>query len=217
MKRYTVIKHFVTALQDNDAAIFSGREMCKEAYQFDRPGNFYIDEPYSVAAAFALGAAMCTDKRVFVFVGEGDLLRELAVTSQIAASKCENIYLVVLDNDAYQTVGKLPNLMGSMKSKRGIMYNMGLAVFDFTVYTRRGEFDKMSDFIKNLRGPVVLFLDVDLGVRRNLPEVDVDKEEMRDKLTKFLQNKETGTSLYKITGPALNVNDVKPEVLTNGV
>ena len=34
MKRYTVIKHFMDLLHENDILIFSGSERCKEAYQY---------------------------------------------------------------------------------------------------------------------------------------------------------------------------------------
>ena len=217
MKRYTVLKNLIESLKDNDVAIFAGQEMCKEAYQYDRPGNFYIDEPYSIATAYALGMAMCTDKRIFVFIGEGDLLRELAVAAQLTASRCENIYLIVLDNDTYQTAGKLPNIMSSIKSKRGVMYNLGLAVFDFTVYTRRAEFKKMRAFMKNLRGPVVIFFDIEAGVKRNLPDIGISKEDQIARIKELLKNEEIGTSLPVINGPTLNARDVKPEVLTNGL
>lgn len=217
MKRYTVIKNFINSVKENDVVIFSGKEMCKEAYQYDRPGNFYIERSFGAAASIALGMAMCTEKRIFVFIGEGDLLRELAVTSQISASGCSNIFLVVLDNNTYQSAGKLPNIMYSMKSKRGVMYNMGLIVFDFTVYLRKKEFKKMRDFMANLRGPVVLFFDVDTGIKKDLPEIDISEEDQKKRLIKFLADKGAGTSLYKITGPSMHVNDVKPEVLTNGL
>lgn len=209
MKRYTVIKNFVASLEDNDVAIFSGKEMCKEAYQYDRPGNFYIQDSYGLAAAFALGVAMCTDKRIFVFIGEGDLLRDLSITTQMSASKCPNIFLVVLDNGVYQSAGNFPNIMESMRSKRGVMFNMGLVVFDFTVYLVKKEFSKMKFFMKNLRGPIVLFFDVDRGVKKQLSEIDIFQEDLKTRLMEFLKSKETGTSLYKPSGPVLNANDVK--------
>lgn len=217
MKRYTVIKNFIASLADNDAAIFSGKEMCKEAYQYDRPGNFYIEKSFASAISIALGMAMCTEKRIFVFVGEGDLLREMSVAAQLAASRCSNIFLVVMDNNTYQDVDKLPNIMESVKSKRGVMFSMGLIVFDFTVYLRKREFGKMRTFMKNLRGPISIFFDVDTGKLKDLPEVDINEEKQKERLMKFLADKEAGTSLHKVTGPTLHVNDVKPEVLTDGL
>ena len=69
--------------------------------------------------------------------------------------------------------------------------------------------------MKSLRGPMVLFMDVDKGIKKDLPDIDIPEEDMKERLIEFLKNKEIGTSLYEIKGPALNVNDVKPEVLTN--
>ena len=209
MKRYTLIKNFIESLEDNDVAIFSGDEMCREAYQYDRPGNFYIKDTYGLAPSFALGMAMCTNKRIFVLVGEGDLLREFSIAPQLSASKCENLFLVVLDNGVYQSVGKLPNIMNSINSKRGVMFNMGLVVFDFTVYLRKKEFKKMRSFMKSLRGPVVLFFDIDTGIKKDLPEVDINYKASKVRLMEFLANEEIGTSMRDNTGLVLNVNDVK--------
>lgn len=209
MKRYMVIKNFIAALEDNDIAIFSGAEMCREAYQYDRPGNFYITDSYGLAPSFALGMAMCTNKRVFVFIGEGDLLREFAIAPQMSASKCPNIFLVVLDNGVYQSAGGSPNIMGAMRSKRGVMFNLGLVVFDFTVYLAKKEFDKLNFFMKNLRGPVVLFFDIETGIKKNLPDINIKPQELKLRLMEFAKNIEAGTSLYKHEGPVLNVNDVR--------
>jgi len=214
MKRYRIIKEFIKGLKDNDVAIFTGKEMCKEAYQYDRPGNFYIENHYGIAAPFALGVAMGSDKRIFVFIGEGDFLREFSIASQISASVCENIFLVILDNGVYQSIANFPNIMSSMRSKRGVMFNLGLTVFDFNVYLKHREFDKMRTFITNLQGPVVVFFDVEIGIKKNLPEIDISEENLKQRLMEFIANKELGTSVReKITGPILNIEDVNPEVL----
>jgi len=209
MRRYTLIKNFIGSLKDNDVAIISGKEMCKEAYQYDRPGNFYIQDACGLSQSFALGMAMCSNKRIFILTGEGDLLRELAVLSQMSASKCSNIFLVIVDNGIYQTAGKLPNIMESMRSKRGVMLNIGLVVFDFTVYLRGKEFKKMELFMQNLRGPVVLFFDIDPGIKKGLSEIDIAPEDLKTRLIEFLMDEESGTSLYKSEGPVLDVKDVK--------
>lgn len=214
MKRFIVLKNFIASLEDNDVAIFSGKEMCKEAYQYDRPGNFYIQDAHGLAPAFALGTAMCTNKRVFVFVGEGELLREFSVTSQMAASKCPNMFLVILDNKSYQSAGNFPNIMESIRSKRGVMFNMGLVVFDFTVYLRKKEFNKMRSFMKNLRGPLVLFFDIDRGIKKDLPEIDISQEDLKTRLEEFIKNEEVGTSLYEASGPVLSANDVNTGGIT---
>ena len=73
MKRYSVLRYFMkNILEESDVAILTGREMCKEAYQYDRPGNLYIYDDFGLTVSLATGVAMATDKRVFVFVGEGD-------------------------------------------------------------------------------------------------------------------------------------------------
>jgi hypothetical protein len=75
----------------------------------------------------------------------------------------------------------------------------------------------MKSFMKNLRGPMVIFFDIDTGVRHSLPVIEISKEDQIKRVTELLKNKEIGTSLPVINGPTLNAREVKPEVLTNGL
>lgn len=210
MKRFIALKYFIPTLRDSDIAIFTGHEMCKEAYRYDRPGNLYLEYHYGLAPAFALGLAMCTDKRVFVFIGEGELLREMAVAVQMAASKCKNIILMVLDNGIYQSVGAYPNISQSIKSKRGTMFHIGVLVYDFTVYFAKKEFDNMKSFMKNINGPLAIFIDVDPGLKKGLPPIEISFEDQKSRLMDFVQQKIEVEEPLIVTGPVLDANDVKP-------
>lgn len=210
MKRYTMLKYFINNLEDNDIAIFTGEEMCKEAYQYDRPTNFYIRNYDGLGLSVALGLAMSIDKRVFVFIGEGDLLRQFSLLIQIKASKCANIFVVIVDNGSYQSAGNLPNVMESIKSIKGTLFNIGLVVFDFTVYFNKKSFEHMKNFMKNIRGPMAIIVNVDLGLKRNLAENNISSKDQIERLEEFL-GMDTGTSLYEIPKdtPILNINDVR--------
>ena len=208
MRRYTMLKHFMAALKDNDIAIFTGPTMCKEAYQYDRPTNLYIDDAHGFGLSVALGLAMGTDKRVFVFVGEGDLLRQTSVLIQMKASLCPNIFMVLVDNKAYQDGCKLPNIMEAVRSKRALMFNLGLVVFDFTIYFARKEFKIMDQFMRSIRGPMAILVDVDLGIKKNLPEIELTPADMMERLHKELSREDSGSSLHE-PGPVLRVEDIK--------
>jgi len=197
MKRYTVIKKFINFLHDNDVAIFSGQEMCKEAYQYDRPGNFYIDEPFGITMSFSLGVAMSTDKRVFIFIGEGDLLRDRSAVAQIAVSNCKNIYLVVLDNGIYQSAGGQPTIFNSIVSKKGFFYNLGFLVQDYTKHFYNRKFKQLQNIMNNLVGPVCIFMEVSKGIKKDLKNIKISKVDMKDRLVEFIKNKELATSLFE--------------------
>jgi hypothetical protein len=196
MKRYSVIKNFTNLLKDNDIVIFSGKNMCKEAYQYDKPGYFYIDDTFGMSVSFALGVAMSTDKRVFVFVGEGDLLRELAVLGQVAVSKCKNMFVIVLDNGVYQSAGNHPNIFDSFMSKKGFIYNLGCLVHDFTFHFNDKYFVEVQSAVDRIRGPMIILIDVDKSVKKGTSNYKLVPIKQKNKFTKFVQNKELGTELF---------------------
>ena len=210
MKRYIVIKNFINFLHENDVAIFSGQEMCKEAYQYDRPGNFYVDKPFGVTMSFSLGVAMSTEKRVFIFIGEGDLLREISAAAQIAVSNCKNICLVLLDNGIYQSVGGHPTIFDSIVSKKGCLYNLGFLVQDYTKHFYNRRFKQLQNIIDNLVGPVCVFMEVNKGIKKDLKNVKISKVDMKDRLVEFIKNKELSTSLFKPPNSEviLNLDDI---------
>lgn len=210
IKRYVLIKNFVKLLHHNDICIFSGQEMCKEAYQFDRPGNFYIQDFFGITLSFALGVAMCTNKRVFVFVGEGELLREMSAVTQMAISECENIYLVVLDNCGYQSTGGQPNIFDNIVSKKGFFYNFGFLIQDYSKHFKNRESKQLQNILNNLIGPVCILMEVDKGIKRGLVEVELPTGKMANSFTEFVRDKELSTSLFesKIVGDVLNLDEI---------
>jgi len=200
MKRFSAIKSFTNLLKNNDIVIFSGKDMCAEAYQYDKPGYFYIDDTFGISISFALGVALSTDKRVFVFVGEGDLLRELAVLGQVAVSKCKNMFVIILDNGVYQSSGGQPNIFSSFMSKKGFIYNLGCLVHDFTFHFKNKYFVEIKSAVDRIRGPMIILVDVDKGIKRAASNYKLTPIKQKNKLMKFVQNKELGTELFTPPG-----------------
>ena len=196
MKRYTVIKNLMDLTHDNDVLIFTGKELCKEAYQYGKDNCFYIEDSTGVGAAVGLGAAMCTDKRIFVFVGEGQLLRELGIISQIGASKCSNMFLVLLDNGCYQSAGGQPTVFENMLSKKGFIYNSNTKVITFTKHFKDKKFKRLKNRFPRLMGPLVILMDVDKGVKKGLEEIDIDFREQRDRISAFILDPTKETAMF---------------------
>lgn len=211
MKRYTVIKHFIDLLHENDILIFSGSELCKEAYQYRNNNCFYIEDSIGVAAAFGLGIAMCTDKRIFVFLGEGELLRELGIIAQIGASKCSNMFLVLLDNGCYQSAGGYPTVFENMLSKKGLIFNSNTKVITFTKHFKDKEFKRLKDRFTRLMGPMAILMDVDKGIKKGLGEIDIDFEEQRDRISEFILDSTKETAMF--IPPVLPMPDVDTKTL----
>jgi hypothetical protein len=187
LKRYNVIKHFMGMLSELDVAIFSGPELCKEAHAYNREGNFYIDDTFGMAVSFALGIAMCSDKRIFVFVGEGDLLRDLSSATQAAVSRCKKLIMVVLDNDSYYSSGNQPSIFNRVTSKRGLFYDMGFLVQDYSVHFNKLRLKQLQAAVSNLPGPTYLLVELSKGNNKKLAPINIDRHKSKLDLEEFLR------------------------------
>lgn len=197
MKRYRVVKDFLLCLKDNDVAIFSGKDLSREAFQYDRKGNFYISDAPGLASSLAIGMAMNTDKRIFVFCGDGDFMLELGAAAQMAVSKCENIFYVVFDNGCYQASGCQPTIFRELASIMGVIFNFGFVTHKFTKhFEKKISVSKMSKTIANLRGPSAIIIEVDKGYKKGLRDVSYSKVELKNNISDFIRNRELGTSLF---------------------
>ena len=219
MKRYTVVKNLMSLLDNNDVMIFSGQELCSEAYQYNSYNCFYIKDAVGMAIPFGLGMAMCTDKRIFVFVGEGELLRELGVLAQIGASKCTNLFVVLLDNGCYQSSGGSPSVFNNVLSKKGLIYNSNTKVITFTKHFKDKQFKRLADRFTRLIGPIVILMTVDKGKKKGLENVIIDMEEQRERISKFILDHTRETAMFAppvISMPDISTNTLNIDVLKTG-
>lgn len=198
MKRYRAIKDFLFCLEENDIVVFSGENISREAYQYDRKGYFYVLDSYGVGPSLALGMAMFTDKRVFVIDGDGGFMMELGTAAQMAVSRCQNIFYVVLDNGCYQSAGGHPTIFREISAVKGFIFNLGFTVYEFTPYfTNKKSISNMCKMVKNMKGPAMIRIKVDKGHKKDIENVNISKNELKKRITSFINNKELGTSLFK--------------------
>jgi hypothetical protein len=221
MKRFSAIRELTKVLNESDVAIFSGADMCKEAYQYDKPGYFYIEDSFGIATSFGLGVALSTDKRVFVFVGEGDLLRDLTAVGQAGASKCKNLFIVVLDNGGYQHAGNFPNIFDSFLSKKGVFYNIGCLVHDFTVNIKNRYLVEVRAAVERIRGPMVILVEVDRGLKKGLADIKSKPTSRTKALIKFVRDNNLGSALYVppvwLAGPGAETKSVNIGKISGGI
>lgn len=197
MKRNSYIRKMISILHDNDAAIFAGAGLSKEAYKYDRPGNLYLDEYNGMASSLALGIAMGTDKRIFIFCEDSEFIKEFSSVLQTAASKCKNIFYVVMNSGYYQDEGGSPTIFNSVPSPKGILFNMGFMVHDYTKYFNDNLPKKeVIEITDRIRGPMVILLKTEKGAVKS-ENVDIDTNEMMRRFKDFVSNRELGTSMFE--------------------
>lgn len=189
MQRHRLIKDFLLCMKDSDIAIFSGKDISREAFQYDRDRNFYILDPNNIAISLALGMAMCTDKRVFVFGGDGSFLSEIGSYAQTAVSRCKNIFNVVLDNGCYQAAGGQPTIFREFSAPKGVMFNMGFLAYDLTsCFNRRISVPVVTKTLSNLAGPAFILIRVDRGYQKDIEDVTLSRMELSNRIVNFIKS-----------------------------
>ncbi len=187
MKRYGILKEFIKRLNDDDIAIFCGEDMCKEAFQHDREGNFYITSGQSIAPSLATGMANGTNKRIYIFSGEGNFLREAGALIQMFVTHQKNLIYVILDNGCYQSSGGQHNIFNEMGNPKGLFYNIGFILHDFTYFFEGKQFlKKMKQFMDNMIGPLVIIIKTSKGLKRNLDDIPYSETYLKKRIRNFI-------------------------------
>jgi len=196
MKRYSAVRIFSAALEKGDVGVFVGKDICKEAFAYDRPGNFYLSRHENMLS-LGLGMAMCSDRRVFLFCDDAYFLRNMSEAAHIAISKCDNIYIVVMVNGIYTEVGNHPTIFNSLMSPHGFLFNLGFIVHDYKRHFKnmRNPTKEINAIWQKTRGPLVVLLEVDKGVKK-LPEDFPAEKRSIDSIMAFIQNEEIPSYNY---------------------
>jgi hypothetical protein len=193
MKRDVMLKKFCSFLTDTDIVIFGSKDLSKEASEIYKSGHFYITDNFGLAVSVGLGIAMCTDKRVFVFVGEGDILRDFGIILQMAASKCQNMFLIIFNNGVYQNAGGFPNIFNKMVSQMSVLFSLGCRTFNLTKDFEKKEMRDTKHFIARTIGPASIILNIDKS--KNI-YADTKVKNHIGEFKELLRDKEKKSSLY---------------------
>jgi hypothetical protein len=208
MNRKVLMKKFIYYLKPNDAIIVSN-ELFKEAYENDRDSVFYMLDS-NMTLSFSTGLAMCTDKRVFVFITDGELLEEINAVIQASISRCKNLFCVVLRSGRYHSTGGQPNVFSNIYSPKGLFFNMGFFVHDYTHYFSDKKFYKdVEKLLYRLVGPIVILNKVDSTINKKVlnEEIEINKKNLRERFSNFVANKSLGSSLFQ--PPSLDSHDIE--------
>ena len=196
MKRLNIIKLFSSYLKDNDLAIFAGGNICKEAYLYDRPGNFYFEDETGIGLSLALGIVMNTNKRVFVFCDDYYFIKDLSASLHLAISRCKNIFIVVLVSGIYQDRGKNPTIFNSISAYKTMMFGAGFITNDYTKHFSTVPRSKgVQNLLKNLYGPIFISIHVGLEESKEVGEINLTIEERSKRLITFLLTEDTSTPI----------------------
>jgi len=159
--RTTVIKEILKRLDPTDINVFIGKSLCEEAYVNDYDTSFYIPDDYPIGLTFALGLALSTDKRVFVFSSDSLFLYDASAALQMAVSECKNLCYVLLNSGLYLGAGGHPNIFPTLSHSQGVFFRMGFTSFVFDAFFNiPGGLKEIKGMLDTIIGPTVIFVEV---------------------------------------------------------
>ena len=110
--RYKAIQAVLRRVAADDLVLSTTGMISRELFVTnDRPGNFYMIGSMGLLSSFGLGLALqFPDKRVYVLEGDGSALMSLGNLPLIATESPNNLFHVILDNEAYESTGAQPSI-----------------------------------------------------------------------------------------------------------
>ena len=105
-------------IDESDIVVTSPGMISREVFQQkDRPRNFYVMGSMGATISIGIGIALNTKYKVFVIVGEGDVLMDLGSLA-LAKNLClDNLFIHIIDNKCYSSTGSQPTVSNSVNFK----------------------------------------------------------------------------------------------------
>lgn len=110
--RYKAIQAVLRRISPEDMVLSTTGMISREVFVTDdRPGNFYMIGSMGLLSSFGLGLALkFPQQRVYVLEGDGSALMSLGSLPLIATEAPDNLFHVILDNEAYESTGAQPSI-----------------------------------------------------------------------------------------------------------
>lgn len=162
MNRRRIFSGF-TKILPKDVVIFCiGKELISEAKFETFGGVCYFDDLSVDYLAIALGIAMASKKRIFLFCEDSYLMRYINTVAQISVSGCTNMYVMVFRTSVYSNNLYIPSLAKTIRSLKATLFNLGVLVHDYTIYFESANsVTKLKGILIKSLGPLVALIDVD--------------------------------------------------------
>lgn len=179
MRAEEVIEQVLLNCKEDDVCIFTTGFTSRIAFSLrDRKANFYVLGSMGLVSSLGLGISLNTEKRVFVFDGDGSLLMNLGIMPVIAKCSPKNLFHCLLDNRSYSSTGNQPTVSAQMDWV-GAARNAGY----------KGAFCISSSALKkslkryiSLPGPVLLHFYTDPEPGEPAERVRISPEDMKKRL-----------------------------------
>lgn len=161
MTRKGVLNGISVITQEDDIIIIVGETLCKEAIGIIDDALF-IDNDFIDLFSIILGISLGTTKRVVLITEDSYLLRYYNSILQLAVSNNINLILFTLVSNLYTVSVNQSTLFSSVRAMKGVFFNMGLLVHDYTPYLdTKANIKKLKDMYIMTKGPVIGIVNID--------------------------------------------------------
>lgn len=118
LSREMAIKQVVSLMSKSDVIVSSTGMISRELYENreTHEKDFLTVGSMGHASSIAFGIALSKpEKRIFCFDGDGALLMHMGALPVISAKKLSNLKHIVFNNEAHDSVGGQPTIMGNVR------------------------------------------------------------------------------------------------------
>ena len=178
--RYTAIQSILHRVNPEDLVLSTTGMISREVFVTnDRPANFYMIGSMGLLSSFGLGLALRFPKqRVFILEGDGSALMSLGTLPLIATESPDNLFHVILDNEAYESTGAQPSISSSVDLDE-IAESSG-----YPYVTRAEDLETLEDALSDWAtssGPRLILVKAGIAPVEGIPRIPHPPTEIRDR------------------------------------
>ena len=191
LSREDAIKTIVDNLTLDDMVVSTTGKASRELFEYREELNqghsndFLTVGSMGHSSSIALSIALNhKDRKILCFDGDGALLMHMGSMALVGANKPANYYHILFNNEAHETVGGLPTVMGTVDVE-SIAISCGYTNV-FHACSEESLNDILHRFLSST-GPVLLIVDVSIGSRSDLGRPTTTPIENKEAFMKKLQ------------------------------
>ena len=176
---------YVDILFPKDFVIFYiGSTICGEVQSTEREYCFYLIDDTVDYFSLVLGMSFSNENINFVIVFEDYyFLNHFNSLFQMVASKCKNITLLLLETEEYPFSGGLPTIYESIRSMKGVSFNMGFTTHDYTHYfSNKVTLKNLDKIVRTVKSPTLAYIRIDDTRLFNLNTIKDNSDELLTKI-----------------------------------
>jgi len=175
MTREEALKIIIDSFNGDEIIVSTTGKTSRELFELriargENPRDFYTVGSMGCTSSIALGIALNSKKKIIVIDGDGALIMQLGALTTIGHYHPENLYHILIDNNAHESTGGQPTVSDTVNFKE---ISLGSGYKSVYIANSREDLKialgKMFDAKKKEeKGPSMLIIKVKKGSREDL-------------------------------------------------